>query len=193
MRQQFLNYGSWSSSYTVRRNYDLAGHVLNQTYPSGHSVSYEYDLGGRLTSFKGNLGEGVPRTYASDFRYTPFGIIEEEKLGTETALYHKQRVNQRGQLWDMRLSTVPFNTDPDNGDRGAIVNYYSSNFVRGGSGADNSANLLRQEIYVPGGSYFQDNFTYDSLNRLTSITERTNGTGNDTFKQAYQYDHGAIV
>ena len=33
-----------------------------------------------------------------------------------------------------------------------------------------------------------DNFSYDSLNRLTSIGEKVNGTGNDSFKQAYTYD-----
>ena len=170
------------------QGYDLAGHVVTQTYPSGHSVSYDYDVAGRTNSFKGDLGEGVPRTYASQFRYTERGAIEEEKFGTETPLYHKQRFNQRGQLWDMRLSTVPFITEPENGDRGAIVNYYSNPFVMGGSSADNNGNLLRQEVYVPGGGYFQDRFTYDSLNRLTSISEKTNGAGDDTLKQSYEYD-----
>ena len=88
----------------------------------------------------------------------------------------------------MRLSTVPFGTDPANGDRGAIVNYYSNGFTQGGSGTDNNGNVLRQENYIPGSSYFQDNFAYDSLNRLTSISEKTNGAGADVFKQAYMFD-----
>jgi len=67
------------------------------------------------------------------------------------------RYNERGQLWDIRASTVPFNTDAANGDRGAIVNYYSNNFVAGGSGTDNNGNLIRQETYIPGSNYFQDN------------------------------------
>ena len=173
-------------SYTTQRSYDLAGNVKTQTYPSGHTVTYDYDSAGRMSSFTGNLGEGVPRTYANEFQYTESGGVQQEKFGTDTPLYHKQGFNERGQLWDMRLSTVPFATDPANGDRGAIVNYYSNNFVQGGTGADNNGNLLRQEIYIPGSSFFQQDFAYDSLNRLQLISEKLNG--NDTFKQAYTFD-----
>jgi hypothetical protein len=51
----------------------------------------------------------------------------------------------------MRLSTVDFTTDPANGDRGSLVNYFSSSYTQGGSGTDNNGNLLRQEIYLPSG------------------------------------------
>jgi RHS repeat-associated protein len=191
---QFGQFTIWKT-YNLQRSYNLAGNVKTQTYPSGHTATYNYDQAGRLgdkdtqnLAFTGNLGEGVPRTYANDFQYTALGGLQQEKFGTDTPLYHKQRYNVRGQLWDMRLSTVPFATDPANGDRGSLINYYSNNFVQGGSGADNNGNLLRQEIYIPGSSYFQDNFTYDSLNRLKSISEKLNGTGSDTFKQAYTFD-----
>ncbi|HLN99190.1 MAG TPA: hypothetical protein VK208_12070 [Pyrinomonadaceae bacterium] len=83
----------------------------------------------------------------------------------------------------MRLSTKSFATDPADGDRGAIVSYYSNNFVQGGTGADNSGNLLRQEMYIPGSGYFQQNYHYDSLNRLDWVKEKLNGTGDETFKQ----------
>ncbi|HEX5702842.1 MAG TPA: RHS repeat-associated core domain-containing protein [Pyrinomonadaceae bacterium] len=185
-----------AQSYLIGYTYDLAGHVKTMTYPSGHSVTYNYDGAGRLAdkdaqnlAFTGNLGQGgAPRTYASGLSYSTFGGLQEEKLGTTTPIYHKQRYNVRGQLWDLRASTVSFATDPANGDRGAIVNYYSSNFVQGGSGTDNNGNLLRQENYIPGNSFFQDRFAYDALNRLTSVSEKLNGTGNDTFKQTYFYD-----
>lgn len=73
--------------------------------------------------------------------------MQQEKFGTTTRINHKQRYNARGQLWDMRATTVPFATDPANGDRGAIVNYYCNPDTsgQGGSGADNNGNLLRQE------------------------------------------------
>ncbi|HSS18686.1 MAG TPA: hypothetical protein VLL54_01180, partial [Pyrinomonadaceae bacterium] len=196
--QQFKANDTWSLPFTVGVTYGLSGQVLKQTYPSGHTVNYTYDNAGRISSFTGNLGDGVTRTYATAFRYAASGGIEQEKFGTDTALYHKQRYNARGQLWDMRLSTKCFATTPivdpncsiaaADGDRGAIVNYYSNNFVQGGSGTDNNGNLLRQEINVPGNGFFQDNFNYDSLNRLTAISEKLNGTGSDTFKQSYSYD-----
>ncbi len=186
--QQFYNGSAWSAAYSVAASYDKAGHVLTLTYPSGHTANYSYDNAGRTSSFMGNLGEGVPRTYANEFQYNALGGVQQEKFGTDTPLYHKQRFNQGGQLWDMRLSTVPFATDPANGDRGSLVNHYSSNFVPGSSGADNNGNLLRQEINVPGSGFFQDNFAYDPLNRLKSVAEKLGGTGSDTFKQAYLYD-----
>ncbi|HKO35499.1 MAG TPA: hypothetical protein VJV21_03410, partial [Pyrinomonadaceae bacterium] len=169
--------------------FDLAGHLKTMTYPSGRTVTNTYDNAGRLSSFSGNLGDGgSPRTYATDFQYTALNGVQQEKFGTTTPIYHKQRFNSRGQLWDMRASTVSFATDPANGDRGAIVNHYSNTFTQGGSGSDNNGNLLRQENYIPGSSFFQDNFAYDSLNRLSSIAEKLNGTGTDSFKQVYVYD-----
>lgn len=184
--QQFCASGACGTEFSISATYDKAGNVLTQTYPSGHIVNYSYDGAGRTSNFSGNLGEGVTRTYASDFQYSEFGGIQQEKFGTDTPLYHKQRFNQRGQLWDMRLSSVPFATDPGDGDRGAIVNFYSNNFAPAGSNQYNNGNLLRQEINVPGNGYFQDNFAYDQLNRLTSASEKLNG--DDMFTQAYTYD-----
>jgi RHS repeat-associated protein len=175
-------------AYTLSYNYDLAGHIKKITYPSGHEVNYGFDIAGRMNSFTGNLGDNLFRTYSTGISYNEFGGMQEEQFGTVTPLYHKQRYNVRGQLWDMRLSTLSFSSDPGNGDRGAIVNYYSNNFVQGGSNTTNNGSLLRQENYIPGSSYFQDNFNYDSLNRLQSISEKLNGTGTDSFKQAFSYD-----
>src|SRR6185312_5623527 len=194
-RQQFFRNNAWSGSFTISATYDKAGHLLTETYPSGHSTSYNYDAAGRLAdkdaqhlAFTGNLGDGVQRTYAAGLSYTSRGGMEQEKFGTDIPLYHKQRYNQRGQLWDMRLSTVAFTSDPANGDRGAIVNHYSNAYTQGGSGSDNNGNLLRQEVYIPGNGFFQDNFDYDSLNRLSYISEKLNGAGSNTLKQAYRYD-----
>jgi RHS repeat-associated protein len=187
LQQQFYING-WSQAFTVGRTFNRAGNILTQSYPSGHSINYAYDRAGRLSSFTGNLGEGVPRNYATDFKYNEWGKLQQERFGTSLALYHKQRYNQRGQLWDMRLSTVSYDADPSNGDRGSLVNYYSNNYLQGDSGTDNNGNLLRQEIYVPGANYFQQSFTYDELNRLTSIAEKLNGTGSNSFKQSYGYD-----
>jgi RHS repeat-associated protein len=183
-----------AQTYSMSYTYDLAGHVKTMNYPSGHYVSYNYDGAGRLAdkdaqnlAFTGNLG-GTPRTYLSGVSYAAVGGLQEEKFGTATPIYHKQRYNARGQLWDMRASTVSFATDPANGDRGAIINYYSNTFTQGGSGTDNNGNVLRQENYIPGSNFFQDNFGYDSFNRLSSLGEKLNGVGADTFHQMYGYD-----
>lgn len=150
-------------------------------------MSYSYDGAGRLQTFAGTLGDGLSRTYSSDYEYNEWGSMQQEKFGTSTPLYHKQRFNVRGQMWDLRLSTVSYTTDPANGDRGAIVNYFSTSYTQGGSGTDNNGHVVRQENYIPGG-FYQQTYAYDDLNRLKSVTEKLNGTGDASFKQEYAYD-----
>jgi YD repeat-containing protein len=50
-RQQFWTNNAWGSSFQVSVAYDLSGNIINQTYPSGHTVSYDLDQAGRLTNF----------------------------------------------------------------------------------------------------------------------------------------------
>ena len=57
----------WSATYQiVTCTYNRAGGVTSQTYPSQHSVTYNYDPAGRVAdkdasnlAFTGNLGDGV--------------------------------------------------------------------------------------------------------------------------------------
>ena len=210
-RQRFETGGVWSGSYKVQRTYDLAGHVKTQTYPSGHTVTYNYDQAGRLgdkdmqnLAFTGNLGDGVARTYATAVTYSAFGSLQQEQFGTQTPLYHKLHYNVRGQLNDIRLSTVAWATDQWNWNRGAIVNYYASAELacptpacRANSGPDNNGNLIRMQHWIPANeqmssyNYTEDRYAYDSLNRLKSVAEYhgwQSGFSGQDFTQIYDYD-----
>jgi YD repeat-containing protein len=198
--QHFFTNGVASSPFTVQRAYDLAGHVLTETYPSGHAVSYSYDSAGRLAdsgaqlAFSGNLGDSVQRTYSSQVTYDQSGGMSQERFGTDTPLYHKLLYNSRAQLAEIRVGTAAL---PDTGwQRGAIINLYSSS-GRGAasSGHDNNENLREQDIFVPnidGPGYDQggnwtgatESFSYDYLNRLTSATE----SSANPWAQSYTYD-----
>jgi RHS repeat-associated protein len=189
-RQRFWTGGAWSAPYTVERTYDQAGHILTQTYPSGRGVSYSYDVAGRTAAFAGNLGDDIARTYASAVAFDNTGRMTREQLGTDIPLYNKRHYNVRGQLYDVRLSSV---NDEFNWNRGAVVNYYSlSNFGFGSSGADNNGNLLVQQHFIPhddaiiGSSYYQQNYDYDALNRLSWVSLYS-GNVNTGF-QKYSYD-----
>jgi YD repeat-containing protein len=175
-RQHFYTNGVLSPQFNVTRSYDKAGHVLTQTYPSGHTVNYAYDIAGRLNSDTGNIGDGVPRTYATGMTYSELGGLQQEQFGTQVPLYHKLHYNVRGQLADNRLSTAPWQTDEWNWNRGAIENWYdsSSGFPHPSTnGTDNNGNLLRSELYIPNDdqissySFTKQSYSYDSLNRLT--------------------------
>lgn len=201
--QRFWSGGAWSTaSYGAGYAYDLAGNVKKLTYPSGHEVNYTYDAAGRLSGFAGELGDDVERTYADQMSYSEFGGLRQERFGTATPLYHKLHYNRRGQLFDIRLSTVAWSVDQWDWDRGAVVNYYSGNYAWEGNpaapaGVDNNGNLRRQRHWVPASdqtsspTFTQQTYEYDALNRLSWVAEAAgvNETvGPDSFRQAYEYD-----
>jgi RHS repeat-associated protein len=194
--------GTWGTTYQTTRSYNLAGGVTSQTYPSGHTVSYSYDAAGRESSFSGNLGDGATRTYSTSIDYDAFGGLRQEQFGTQVPLYLKKHYNRRGQLFDIRLSTTSWTTDQWNWNRGALVNYYSSNYAWEGdpstpAGPDNNGNVLLQQHWVPGDdaistfNYTQDYFAYDSLNRIQSAAEYHGTQASQSpqdYAQVFAYD-----
>ena len=201
-RQLFKVNGTWGTTYQISSVYNLAGAVTSQTYPSGHTVSYSNDSAGRTNSFSGNLGDATTRTYATGITYDPSGGVRQEQFGTQIPLYHKKHYNRRGQLFDIRVSTVSWDTDQWNWNRGALVNYYSSNYAWEGdpstpAGPDNNGNVLLQQHWVPTddaiSSFYhtQDFYTYDSLNRIQSAAEfhaSLAGQSAQDFAQMFAYD-----
>ena len=191
-RQHFWINGAWGPGYTVSRTYNRMGSVTSQTYPSGHIVKYDqFDLVGRLKNFTGNLGDGVQRTYATNITYDEASRMTREQFGTQTALYHKNRYNVRGQMWDVRLSTV---NDVENWNRGAIQTWYTAqNLANGASGTDNNGNVLMARTYIPNDdlisshSFIESRYDYDQLNRVKYVEEYFNGQGAPS-KQQYDYD-----
>jgi len=167
--------GGWSAGYGVSRNYNLAGQVTSQTYPSSRMVNYTYDTAGRTTGFTGNLGDGVTRSYASSFLYNARSQVTQELFGTQTPLYHKLQYNIRGQLWDVRVSTNPDVNGSLN--RGGLQFFYEGNLGYGTSGPDNNGNVLFANTYTPEDEQLnhwaiqRQSYAYDSLNRLQSVTE----------------------
>ena len=188
-RQLFKAGGTWSATYQTSRAYNRAGGVTTQTYPSGNTVTYNYDFAGRLAdkdglnpAFSGNLG-GVQRTYAKGITYSPWGSVNREQFGTNTAVYKKHHYNIRGQLCDVRASN---SADEWGGELGALINYYSTAWAHCGSGTDNNGNVLMSQTII-NSYYMEDRYSYDSLNRLTAVNEWQNGS-TPTGSQQYTYD-----
>jgi len=195
-RQQFYGGGDWGQSYTTQRSYNLAGGVTLQTYPSGHTTNYAYDTAGRLNSNTGNIGDGVSRTYAAAISYSAFGGLQQEQFGTQTALYHKLHYNVRGQLYDIRLSTLSLQANEFDWNRGCLAFYYGG-YAWGQSGPLNNGNLSQQQHWVPANDaftdygYTEDHYSYDSLNRLASTNETHGGpwgVSAQDYIQTYDYD-----
>ena len=172
-------------NYRVSQQYNRAGSVSSIEYPSDSTTTNTFDLAGRLTAFGGNLGDGslgTPRTYSTGIVYSSTGSMLKEQFGTNTPVYHKLHYNSRTQLCDVRVSNV---NDEWGGELGALVNYYSTNWVHCGSGADNNGNVLMSQTII-NSTYFEDRYSYDSLNRLTGVSEYPNGA---TLAGTQQYDY----
>ncbi|MGH9874926.1 MAG: hypothetical protein ACRD9S_20925, partial [Pyrinomonadaceae bacterium] len=196
-RQRFKYNNQWTE-YRTQRSYNLAGAVTSQIYPSNHSVIYNYDQAGRLgdkdsqnLAFTGNLGDNITRTYSRGISYSPFGLIAQEQFGTDTAIYNKLAYNSRGQLAEIKESTTP---NDSSWNRGKFINWYSD--LCGGAGCNNTnnnGNLRKQETLIPNNEQntsstsWNEQYDYDSLNRLQRVHEYTGNTALD-WQQEYVYD-----
>jgi len=197
--QGFLaNDGSTWKDFPVSRTYDMASNVLTQSYPSTRSVNYSYGAGGRLSSAGGNLG-GTPYAYADTISYNAAGQTARERFGTGAPLYLNLHYNNRLQLVDTRLGDS--STDEWNWSRGALISYYGPTAVLNWnpfhSDTENNGNVRRQLHYVPlagGGSVISqnDDYNYDGLNRITSISEAQQNSGGQwsygVTSQTFTYD-----
>lgn len=159
-------------------------------------MTYNYDGAGRLgdngsnLALTGNLGDGVTRTYAKGLTYDAGGRMIRELFGTDTLLYHNQHYNGRGQLVDVRVgSGTDGNGSEWTWNRGCLQMFYTPDFTWGASGPSNNGNLLRSLQCLPNNdqitsfSMNNEDYTYDSLNRLTSASE-----AGPIYTQSYTYD-----
>ena len=198
LQQRFKLNNAWvPQTYQMTRVYNLAGSVISQIYPSGNSVTYNYDSAGRLAdkdaqnlAFTGNLG-GVQRTYSRGISYASGGQLKQEQFGTTTPVYNKLFYNSRQQLAEILASTTGSN---DSWNRGKILNQYSLQCSGAGCNAsDNNGNLRKQEVFIPADdqvssstSWYQQ-YDYDELNRLKRVHEYT-GISSIDWQQEFDYD-----
>jgi RHS repeat-associated protein len=184
-----------SINYQTSATYNAAGGFLTETYPSGRMVTDTYDGAGRTASVVGTLGDATNRTYSTGILYSPFGGIKIEQFGTDTAVYNKLQYNIRGQLWDVRVST---GADPNGTwNRGVLQFFYDQAHTFGGSNPDNNGNVTQMKHYRPlddssaTWAISTDTYSYDPLNRISSVSENfvsTSQADSQQFVQSYVYD-----
>ena len=193
-----------SINFPMTASYNRAGAMLNESYPSGRTVTMAYDNAGRLSNLAGTLGDSTFRNYATGLSYTAAGQLTKETFGTTpTPLYHRMTFNSRQQMDNIRLGTGAVDNfgATDNWNRGELRMYYNSDSMPA-SGANNNGNLYRAEHVIPMDDNIDQHansvsyYNYDSLNRLKSVDELpiaswVNAGGGwlpQSYAQRYKYD-----
>jgi len=163
--------------YDFQYAYNLAGMLVEQTYPSGRKVKNVFDNNGDLSIVQSKKSENHGFwNYAKNFTYNPSGAVTSMQLGN--GQWQSNQFNSRMQMTAAYLGTTP----------------NSSNLLKldfGYGSSQNSGNLLSQTITVPTvgteqGFTAVQNYSYDSLNRLKSATETINST--ESWKQTFVFD-----
>ena len=177
---QRTNDGQTDQTYTIPNyDYDLAGNLKSETYPSGRVVLSEYDQAGRLSGVKSQgssayyVGTSANDTNPDNhIKYAAHGAFTAMKLGN--GLWEQTSFNSRLQPIEIGLGTAIGNTDK------LKLNY---TYSTGTNIADNNGDVRSHTITVPSlTNPIVQTYNYDSLNRIQSISE----TG--SLSQSFDYD-----
>ena len=160
-----------SQSYTLSYEYNRAGQITSETYPSLKKVVTSYDSAGRIGEVK---DQALNKVYASGFSYAAHGAVTAMTLGNN--LIEGATFNNRLQPTQIRLGT-------SNSPSSALQLDYTYG-VRVNNVLDvtkNNGNVERQTISIPGLNA-QQTYIYDEMNRLKTMSE----VGG--WSQTYSYD-----
>jgi RHS repeat-associated protein len=174
-------------TYKLAYEYDLAGNLISEQYPSGRVVKTKYDAAGRVAGVKHQAGGHY---YAGDdpavadnphvIAYTAGGVTTTMRLGN--GLWEQTAYNSRLQPTRIGLGTSI-------SDSSVLRLDYAYGSAVGGTPdqTKNNGNLLRQTITAPGlPTPLVQTYAYDAVNRLQSAEEQSGATTN--WRQVYSYD-----
>jgi YD repeat-containing protein len=169
-------------SYNTGYVYNLAGNLVEETYPSGRVVKNAYDNNGKLSEVSSKINaQNSSRIYANRFKYNASGISEQIRFGN--GKWETIQFNQRLQITQMGLghSATDSSLWKVNNEYGVLDQ--TGNF----NSQKNDGNIARQTTNFAGLSTpFVTTFQYDALNRLTEAKETQANQQN--WKQNWSYD-----
>lgn len=178
-------------TYAMSYDYDLAGNLKEETYPSGRKVATGFDAAGRISSVTGVRAGEADRTYASQIAYAPHGVAAQLRLGN--GLWEHTLYNNRLQPREIGLGATAT-------DSGLLKLEYAyaasldpaSDPITGELDlTKNNGDVRVQRISVPAAGQtaaqtFTQTYGYDRLDRLESAEEKGGAASN--WKQVYSYD-----
>jgi RHS repeat-associated protein len=178
---QRTNIGQSDQTYNFPNyDYDLAGNLTSQQYPSGKIILTEYDNAGRINGVTGQKTGEQDKTYASFFSYTAHGAVGSVKLGN--ALWEHTSFNGRLQPVEIGLGESSATSD-----KVKLSFYYGVRVNNALDATKNNGNLEGQTINGAGLTLTQS-YSYDALNRLKTFSETEGSSQTAGLSQVYEYD-----
>lgn len=181
-------------TYTFRYEYNAAGALTSETYPSGRTMKTGYDGAGRTAWLQGSMGStntdyvGSPGNSNTWIHYWPQGGIYYHLRGSgvwHAASFNKQlRQTETYEAKNNDASQMLFVSCPDWGENG---NFGVYSLCPTNAGTNNNGNLKTYTEMHGGPGYsqflrFSQTFGYDGLNRLASVSD------NGGYARTFGYD-----
>ena len=165
--------------YSFTYEYNLAGFLTDETYPSGRRITNNYQADGNLAAVSSRAAQAAPvRTFADSFSYTAAGAVEKMRLGNNR--WETAQFNNRLQITQVGLGISATDTS-------LLKLEYDY-----GTATQNNGAMRQQKISFAGlAAPLVQTYTYDNLNRLQSATETFTQNGNantQSWKQTFAYD-----
>ncbi|HEY3024715.1 MAG TPA: BPSL0067 family protein, partial [Pyrinomonadaceae bacterium] len=164
-------------SYALSYSYNVGGALTSETYPSGRVVSYAFDSAARLSQV--SSGSTV---YANQFDYSsPQGLLKSLTLGNGAV--ESFDYNSRLQLKSIDLAKT-----------GTVLQHYDYKYgvfdpnTNSLDETKNNGQIARIEGTIGTQKQWQQNFTYDSIGRLSSAREFRGDNNQQSYLINYDYD-----
>lgn len=168
-------------AYVSGFGYNLAGTVIEQTYPSGRVLNNFLETDGDIGSISSKVINGRFRNYAANISYTPSGTIKHLQLGN--GLWESARRNSRSQVTELNLG----NSQTDGSSWKLSYSYGQMDASGNVDARANDGNIAKQVIRVPGmQDAFVQTYRYDAVDRIVEAKETVGSS--PTWSQTFGYD-----
>ncbi|MBV9957315.1 MAG: RHS repeat protein [Acidobacteria bacterium] len=166
-----------TNSYTLRYAYNLASQLVQEVYPSGRTVNFNYDEAARLSQVNG----GSNHIYIGAMSYTPHGALAAANLGND--VNYTYGFNTRLQPSSISLTR-----------NSSVLQKYEYKYgaVDPNSGVvdetKNAGQVARIESWIGTQKQWQQRLVYDSMGRLSAAGEYRGDNSQQSYLLNYDYD-----
>jgi len=154
-----------NQTYGFQYGYNLTDALTSETYPSGRTVTTNYDGTNRVSSVTGSFNGSTP-TYANNLVYSPHGAATQVAYGNN--LWRSSSYNSLLQMSDF---VDALNNSGANEFLNVSLSWYANGnlsaatFNHGGAAANNGG------ISYTNFLTFNQTYSYDNVNRLIGVSD----------------------